>query len=259
MKKNYLKIGLIALVLAGLVAPLAVGMAADRPVTKLERCTLRHDFSKQFGSDDYKQGNTIAAEAIVPGGTGGAGTGVWPTGTQIIWTDNQYGSQMQSSLRSALAAFALNVSLTCGASINALKDGDHTINKARFDDIQGCKTTISFVQYDPPGRDTVVNAMLAFLSPTASSGGTIGGAIIAEDAAIVCMLDLIETVGDWLFAVVLIFAGIFILWGGATMVFAAGSPEKIKKARDILIWAGVGVAIAFLSKGLIKLVEQIIA
>ncbi|MEK7482403.1 MAG: hypothetical protein AAB620_01255, partial [Patescibacteria group bacterium] len=238
MKKNYLKIGLIALVLAGMVAPLAIGMAVDRPVTKIERCTLRHDFSKQFGSDDYKQGNTIAAEAIVTGtgGTGGAGTGVWPAGVEVVWTEQQYNSTMQSKLRTAIATFQLNVALNCQASVDALDTGDHKITKARFDDINGCKTQKLGVQYDPPGKDSVVRAMLAFLSSTASSQGTVGGAIIAEDAAIVCMLDLIETVGDWLFAVVLIFAGIFILWGGATMVFAAGSPEKIKKARDILIW-----------------------
>ena len=268
MKKNYLKISLIALVLAGLVAPIAIGMAVDRPVTKIERCTLRHDFSDRFDGD-YSTGAVISAEQTAVGDI----PNDFPAGGIIDLTSQTgIGKTWQSGLIEAVTSQLKNLGdANCSGLYNTLygANGTHKITKTVYDTYAACAASPSGKAFS---YTTGLLSRLPWIGGAVSSlnmdnllkllrqlGASAGVDQYRQDAAIVCLLDLIETVGDWMFAVVLIFAGIFILWGGATMVFAAGSPEKIKKARDILIWSGVGVAIAFLSKGLIKLVEQIIA
>ena len=65
------------------------------------------------------------------------------------------------------------------------------------------------------------------------------------DASLCCILDLMETVVDWMFVILLIMAAIWIIWGAFMFLTSGGSPEKLNTARNKLIWALVGVAVAF--------------
>ena len=73
-----------------------------------------------------------------------------------------------------------------------------------------------------------------------------------------CLLDLIETVVDWMFLVLLVVAGFIIILGAYQFLTAGGAPEKVNSARDKLIWALVGVAVAFLAKGMVRLVQMLL-
>ncbi len=44
------------------------------------------------------------------------------------------------------------------------------------------------------------------------------------------------------------------IFGGITWMTSAGSPEKIKKGRDILVWTSIGLAIVFFSYAIVKFV-----
>jgi len=44
------------------------------------------------------------------------------------------------------------------------------------------------------------------------------------------------------------------VYGGLTWMTSAGSPDKIKKGRDIIVWAIIGLAIVFTSYILVKFV-----
>jgi hypothetical protein len=46
------------------------------------------------------------------------------------------------------------------------------------------------------------------------------------------------------------------VYGGLIWMTSAGSPEKVKKGRDILVWAVIGMAIVFMSYILVKFVIQ---
>ena len=65
-------------------------------------------------------------------------------------------------------------------------------------------------------------------------------------------------VGDWMFTFLLVVAVIMIVASGFLFITAAGDAEKVKKARNLLIYALVGVAVALLANGLIALVRMVI-
>ncbi|MCF7795054.1 pilin [Patescibacteria group bacterium] len=44
------------------------------------------------------------------------------------------------------------------------------------------------------------------------------------------------------------------VYGGITWMTSSGSPEKIKKGRDIIIWSVIGLAVVFFSYALVNFV-----
>lgn len=44
------------------------------------------------------------------------------------------------------------------------------------------------------------------------------------------------------------------VFGGFTWMTSAGSPEKVKKGRDILVWAAIGLVIIFSAYALVNLI-----
>jgi hypothetical protein len=74
-----------------------------------------------------------------------------------------------------------------------------------------------------------------------------------------CLLDLMSTIGDWIFAVVLILAVIMLIFGGFQFLLAGGDPGKVASGRQYIIYGVVGVAVAFLAKGIVALVQTILS
>ncbi len=74
-----------------------------------------------------------------------------------------------------------------------------------------------------------------------------------------CLMDKVYTIADWIFVILLVVAGMFVIWGAFDFVLSKGDPEKITSARNKLIWALVGVIVAFISRGLVRIITQIIA
>ena len=72
------------------------------------------------------------------------------------------------------------------------------------------------------------------------------------------LIDLIERIGNWVFAFLLAVAGVFLIYAGFLWVTAGGSPENVTKARTMLINALIGVAIALLARGAIAVVRGVI-
>jgi len=74
-----------------------------------------------------------------------------------------------------------------------------------------------------------------------------------------CLLDLLSTVADYLFVILLLVAVVMIVWSGFEFVTAAGSTDKVNAARTKIVWALVGIAIALAAKGLVRLVAAILS
>ena len=68
----------------------------------------------------------------------------------------------------------------------------------------------------------------------------------------------IETIGNWIFTGLLVIAGIFLLVAGFLFVTAGGNPENVTKARQYLINALIGVAVALAAKGLVLVVRSVL-
>lgn len=69
---------------------------------------------------------------------------------------------------------------------------------------------------------------------------------------------LIEKIGNWAFTILLVVAVVFLIIAGFWFVTAQGDPEKINKARQMLINALIGIAIALLAKGLVAVIGSIL-
>ena len=83
--------------------------------------------------------------------------------------------------------------------------------------------------------------------------------VYIKDGALCCILDIMETVVDYMFIILLILAGVIIIFAAFQFTTAGGDPAKVNAARDKLIWAVAGIAVAFLSKGIVKLVEMMLS
>lgn len=49
-----------------------------------------------------------------------------------------------------------------------------------------------------------------------------------------------------------------ILYAGLLYMFSAGNPEKVKKARQALTWALVGLAIVLIGQGFIYIIQDVL-
>ena len=67
----------------------------------------------------------------------------------------------------------------------------------------------------------------------------------------------LETLIDWLFTILLIVAVIFIVLAAFTFVTASGDPDKVGKARNFVLYALIGVAVAVAARGLVAFVRLI--
>lgn len=72
------------------------------------------------------------------------------------------------------------------------------------------------------------------------------------------VLKVLERIVDWLFSILLIIAAIAIVIAAYYFVTAAGDPEKTTKARNFVIYALIGVIVAFIARGLVALVGRIV-
>lgn len=73
------------------------------------------------------------------------------------------------------------------------------------------------------------------------------------------VIDLVEEIGNWIFAALLVVAVIFLIIAGFLWVTAGGNAEQTTRARQMLINALIGVAIALGARGLIAIVTDLIS
>lgn len=71
--------------------------------------------------------------------------------------------------------------------------------------------------------------------------------------------DIIQMVSDGLLQIAIPVAVIMIVWGGFNLLTSRGDQGKIKRGKDILTWTVVGLAIIFLSSGLVDFIRSILA
>lgn len=69
---------------------------------------------------------------------------------------------------------------------------------------------------------------------------------------------VLETISDWLFAILLTVAAICFILAGFNFITSSGDPEKVGSARQYVLYALIGVLVAFLAKGLIALVNNLV-
>jgi hypothetical protein len=69
--------------------------------------------------------------------------------------------------------------------------------------------------------------------------------------------DLIKAVIDFLFTLSLVVAPMVIIIAGFFFIFSQGQPEKVIQARNMVIYALIGLLIMMAAKGIIELIKQV--
>lgn len=72
------------------------------------------------------------------------------------------------------------------------------------------------------------------------------------------LLEIIDNITNWIFVILLAVATLFLIFAGFLFVTAGGNPEQTTKARQMLINALIGVAIALGAKGLVAVVKSLL-
>jgi hypothetical protein len=85
---------------------------------------------------------------------------------------------------------------------------------------------------------------------TVSLGNPLGG----EDGKGPSVNIIIGSVINAVLGVIGSLALLMFVFGGITWMTSSGSPEKVKKGRDIIIWSVIGLAVIFFSYALVNFV-----
>lgn len=70
---------------------------------------------------------------------------------------------------------------------------------------------------------------------------------------------LVRKITDWLFTILLVLAVLFIIMAAFKYMFSGGSEEAVSTAHKMLIYAVVAIAVAFLAKGIVFVVQELVA
>ena len=73
------------------------------------------------------------------------------------------------------------------------------------------------------------------------------------------VINLIKSITGWIFKIVMLIAIIFIIIAAFNFLTAAGNPEKIATARQMLIYAIIGIAVALLAAGIPTLIDTFLS
>ena len=87
------------------------------------------------------------------------------------------------------------------------------------------------------------------------SGGLALGQTEIDVAPEVEPIGALETIIDIVFTVLIVLAVLFLIIAGFYFVTASGNPEQIGKARNMVIWAIVGVVVALLARGIVSFIK----
>lgn len=71
------------------------------------------------------------------------------------------------------------------------------------------------------------------------------------------VLRLINTITNWLFTILLMLAVVFIILAAYKYLLSGGG-EEVGAAHKMIIYAAVAIAVAFLAKGIVFVVEQLV-
>jgi len=84
------------------------------------------------------------------------------------------------------------------------------------------------------------------------------GPVDAPGWAEVDVMATLDNISNWLFAILLAVAVMAIIVAAYMFVTASGDPDKVKTARNFVLYALIGVIVALVARGLVLLMDRIV-
>lgn len=72
------------------------------------------------------------------------------------------------------------------------------------------------------------------------------------------VLQIIERIANWFFAIFLAISIIFLVWGAFEFVTGEGNPERVSGAKKRLLYAMIGIGLALLANGVDNVLRSIL-
>ena len=106
--------------------------------------------------------------------------------------------------------------------------------------------------------DTVSCGDGSIVGPT--GGNCTVGAIscTTEKWGLFCVLNTIYAVTDWAFLIIVAIVVILVIFGALNIMTSAGDPAKVKKGRDLIMYAAIGMVVAIIARAVPSIVKAII-
>lgn len=82
------------------------------------------------------------------------------------------------------------------------------------------------------------------------------GDLEVEKYGMCCLLNTIYNITNWIFIFLVALAGVFVIIGAMTILTAAGDPNKVSSGRGYIMYAMVGLLIAFLARAVPGIVKM---
>jgi hypothetical protein len=79
------------------------------------------------------------------------------------------------------------------------------------------------------------------------------------NCGVCCLLNTIYGVTDVIFVILIGLAAIFVIIGAMMLMTAAGAPERVVTGRNYIMYAAIGLAVAFLAKAVPTIVRFVVA
>ncbi|MBU4351119.1 hypothetical protein L6250_01075 [Candidatus Parcubacteria bacterium] len=74
---------------------------------------------------------------------------------------------------------------------------------------------------------------------------------------VICFLNMMNIVINWIFLALMILVIILVLFGAFNLMTAAGDTVKVKKGRDMIMYASIGLVVALIARAVPSIVRSI--
>jgi hypothetical protein len=76
---------------------------------------------------------------------------------------------------------------------------------------------------------------------------------------ILCLLNTVMTVTDWVFYALIVITAFLVILGGFTIATAGGDPSRVDTGKNYILYAMIGLAVALLSRAIPAMVKGLVA
>jgi hypothetical protein len=93
---------------------------------------------------------------------------------------------------------------------------------------------------------------------TISSDGNYYCLYNSGDCGMCCLLNGVYNITDWVFVILMAVSSLMIIWGAVLFTTSGGDPNKTGQARQLILFAAVGIAVALFARAIPPAVKMII-
>jgi len=70
--------------------------------------------------------------------------------------------------------------------------------------------------------------------------------------------DIIDNLINFIFTIAIIVVPLMIIIGGFLLATAGGNPQQIDRAKKLILWTLIGLAILLFAKGIVSVIKQLL-